>query len=378
MYQHLYSEFLRRHPGVQHFACHSHHYWPDVTRQAMLDYWEDSAALVDQKWAKILGEKLPRTQQLIARQLNFSRPSDITFAPNTHDLLIRLVSTFPRTQTLEVLTTDSEFYSFERQIRRWEELGRVRVTRVPSEPFHDFEERFQNTMRSKSWDLVFLSHVFFNSGVAVRDLEKLVTAAPPSTLLVIDGYHSYMALPVDLSRIGERAYFVAGGYKYAQSGEGCCFMTLPGTKDRKPEITGWFAEMGQLTNFQNQVGFADDGTRFAGSTLDYTSLYRMHAVLELFEREGITVEKIHQHVLRQQRHFLEALPRLAPLGLHREQILGRPNFEGHGHFFTFELGSAEKVSAVSQALEQRKILTDSRKTRLRFGFGLYHEGPYSL
>ncbi|MFN8791681.1 MAG: aminotransferase class V-fold PLP-dependent enzyme [Bdellovibrionales bacterium] len=378
MYRHLYSEFLQRHSGKQHFASHSHHFWPDVTRQAMLDYWEDSASLTDRKWSKILGEKVPRTQELIARHLKFSRPADITFAPNTHDFLIRLMSSFSTNKPLEVLTTDSEFYSFERQMRRWEEVGKVRLTRVPSQPFEDFEQRFRAALSAKAWDLVFLSHVFFNSGVAVRNLETLVEAAPASSVFVLDAYHSYMALPVDLSKLGDRVYFLAGGYKYAQSGEGCCFMTLPQVKDRKPEITGWFAELGNLSNFQNEVGFADDGTRFAGSTLDYTALYRMLAVLELFEREGITVEKIHTHVRRQQRYFLEALPQLKSLGLSAEQILGRPDLEGHGHFLTFELGSAEKVSAISQALEKRGLLTDSRKSRLRFGFGLYHEGPYTL
>ena len=66
MYQQFYQRFLQANAGKQHFACHSHHYWPDVTRDAMLEYWDDTARLVDDKWQYIFTEKVPQTQQLIA------------------------------------------------------------------------------------------------------------------------------------------------------------------------------------------------------------------------------------------------------------------------------------------------------------------------
>ena len=59
MYKQWYSHFLKNHPGVQHFACHSHHYWPDVTREAHLQYWEDSAKYVDDKWGHFFSEIIP-------------------------------------------------------------------------------------------------------------------------------------------------------------------------------------------------------------------------------------------------------------------------------------------------------------------------------
>ena len=65
MYQQFYQRFLTANKGKQHFACHSHHYWPDVSRDAMLEYWDDSARLVDDKWHYIFSEKVPQTQQLI-------------------------------------------------------------------------------------------------------------------------------------------------------------------------------------------------------------------------------------------------------------------------------------------------------------------------
>ena len=75
---------------------------------------------------------------------------------------------------------------------------------------------------------MFVSQVFFNSGYALPDIDALVDAvATPERLVVIDGYHAFLALPVDLSRIADRAFYLAGGYKYAMAGEGACFMHCP-------------------------------------------------------------------------------------------------------------------------------------------------------
>ncbi|HBN88652.1 MAG TPA: selenocysteine lyase, partial [Rheinheimera sp.] len=92
MYQQFYQRFLQANAGKQHFACHSHHYWPDVTRDAMLEYWDDTARLVDDKWQYIFAEKVPQTQQLIADILQLPQPEQIVFAPNTHELVMRLLS----------------------------------------------------------------------------------------------------------------------------------------------------------------------------------------------------------------------------------------------------------------------------------------------
>ena len=47
------------------------------------------------------------------------------------------------------------------------------------------------------------------------------------TFVVIDGYHGFMAMPTMLESIQDRAFYVAGGYKYAMSGEGVCFLHSP-------------------------------------------------------------------------------------------------------------------------------------------------------
>ena len=53
-------------------------------------------------------------------------PDAIVFAPNTHDLLVRLVGGAPRAaRPIRVLTSDGEFHSARRQFARWEESGGI-------------------------------------------------------------------------------------------------------------------------------------------------------------------------------------------------------------------------------------------------------------
>ncbi len=371
MYQKYYTLFLKAQNEHQHFAAHSHHYWPDVTREATIEYWDDSAKFVDHKWEKIFNEKLPQTQKLIAEILNISSSENITFAPNTHELLFRLISSLDwnKKDKIQILTTDSEFYSFERQIRRLQELPYFEIHFVQTEPLSDFNQRFLNKIQSQKWDMVFFSHVFFNSGAVFKDYEKAVRATNPEALVVMDAYHGFMAVPTDLKSVEDRLYYIAGSYKYAQGGEGCCFLISPKNQLR-PFYTGWFANMNGLSNFQKEVGYSNDGYRLAGSTMDYTALYRLHSSLELFKKEKISVPQIHQHIQKMQKIFLEKIGSMEKCPLKKENLIIN-DLNHHGHFLTFELKSTEMATGLVEHLRKNKIICDSRKNRIRFGFGLY-------
>lgn len=371
----FYQRFLSANPGVQHYACHSHHYWPDVTRDAMLKYWDDSAKWVDDKWDHMFGETVPAVQRQISRVLNLKTPQQIVFAPNTHELLFRLLSCFDWSKPLKVLTTDSEFHSFNRQIRRLNELANVEVVMVPTEPFADVQQRLVTAASALQPDLVFVSQVFFNSGVCVGRLDPLVTALEQccQATIAIDGYHAFMALPTDLSILEGRIFYLAGSYKYAQGGEGCCFMVVPSTTAFRPLYTGWFAEFGALSGERHhQVQYASDGYRFAGATMDLSAMYRLRSVLSLYEEKAIGVWHIHQYVQRLQSKFLQELARYSHPWLNEHNLLRNGDAE-HGHFLTFRGPSADAVAELAQGLKRRAIHTDYRGDRLRFGFAPYLE-----
>src|SRR5436853_7815351 len=76
-----------------HAAAHSHHPWPDVTFEAQQQAWLDAARLADDKWDEVFGSVLPEAAGHITGRLGLSDPGAIAFAPSTHALVMRLLST---------------------------------------------------------------------------------------------------------------------------------------------------------------------------------------------------------------------------------------------------------------------------------------------
>jgi selenocysteine lyase/cysteine desulfurase len=351
-----------------HVAAHSHHPWPDVTLEAQEAAWHDAARLLDRKWEHIFGDAVPAAQRHVARVLNLPDPSTVTFGPNTHSFVLRIMSCFPADRTVRVLTTSSEFHSFSRQLARLEENGLVQVTRVATEPFESFEARFTDAAAKDGYDLVFLSQVYFDSSFRVRDLAAVVRAVgDTNAFVVIDGYHGFMAMPTDMSAIARRAFYLAGGYKYAMAGEGACFLHCPPGYGPRPRDTGWYAEFSALERRGGGVAYADDGSRFIGATFDVSGLYRFNAVQDWLAREGWTVTDMLAHVRGIEHVFLSELHRLdAPI---RSADLLIPNEASRGRFLAFRTTDAANIAA---GLAAQNIIVDHRGDRLRIGFGIYH------
>ncbi len=369
-----FSRFLSAASGQLHFAAHSHHYWPDVTLAAQERAWLDAAQLTDRKWARIYGEILPDVRDHIRCLLGGASPDSIAFAPNTHEFIVRLFSCFPAGKKIRILTTGSEFYSFSRQIRRMEEDGLVQVTRLETEPFVSFSQRFCDMLAQHDYDLVFVSHVFFDSGFFWPHIHNAVDAVRNSeTFFVVDGYHGFMAVPTDLAHVEKRIFYMAGGYKYAMAGEGACFMHCPPQYGLRPVNTGWFAEFSALSGVQAdaQVSYGPGGNRFMGATFDPTGLYRLQASLSWLRQNNVTVDKIRNHVHHLQRLFMDlADAELGQTEINHRNLVVPMTINDRGSFLTFRTPQASRLQEV---LETHGIIVDRRGDRLRFGFGIYHD-----
>jgi selenocysteine lyase/cysteine desulfurase len=365
-----FSRFRNADPDRLHFAAHSHAYWPDVTRAAQLQLWDDAAELVDEKWPRALGAVWPAVAAGIAQHLRLPDPATLVSAVNTHEFVNRLISALPLDRVPVIVTTDSEFHSFKRQTERLAEDKLIQLVTVPTEPFATFPARLVEAVSAHGPDMVFVSQVFFNSGYALPDLDALVDAvAAPDRLTVIDGYHAFLALPVDLSHVADRAFYLAGGYKYAMAGEGACFMHCPPGFAPRPRNTGWYASFASLSGPQDKVGYATDGMRFMGATFDPSGLYRLRASLRWMSGLDLDAAKIHAHVMALQEIFLKGI-QAEPIGLFDPANLVVPaNEKSRGNFLTFEHPDA---AAWQTRLKTKNIVVDVRGTRLRVGFGLYH------
>lgn len=372
-YKRLFQRALAAAPDRLHFAAHSHHLWPDASFVGHLAYWEDSARLADRKWERVLGEIFPAGQRHVADELGLPDPSTVVFAPNTHELLVRMVSAFPR-KPVRILATEGEFHSFRRQAARWLEGGSITLEKVPIGPDFGapagsgFSERLLARARSGEHDLIFVSQLMYGSGLAFGGIEALAALArPEGPWVAIDGYHGFMAVETDLSAVADRLFYLSGGYKYAMAGEGAGLMHAPPGYGPRPEVTGWFAEFDDLSLPPGTCGYLPDARRFMGATFDATGLYRFVAVRDMLADEGLTTGKISAHVAMLRDRLLAGLP-ATPLG--EAKLLNPPGNAPQARFLALE---HPKAQGWKKALEEQDVITDVRGDVLRIGIGLYHD-----
>src|SRR5262245_9305402 len=74
---------------------HSHQAWPDVVRDAMDRFFDDSARFVDDKWSEVVFPKMDRVGARILQRMAFSPSDAIAFGRSTHELVFRLLTCLP-------------------------------------------------------------------------------------------------------------------------------------------------------------------------------------------------------------------------------------------------------------------------------------------
>ena len=367
----LFSKSLSAAPDRLHFAAHSHHLWPDASFEGQVECWEDAAGLADNKWDRVMGEVWPEAQANVAAELGSGDPSAIVFASNTHDFLIRLQAACPRggSGPLRVLMSDGEFHSARRQMARWAESGDIELKKVAAEPFDDFTPRFLEAATSGSFDLILVSHVLFNSGRMFEALPDLAAVGQPEgPWVVIDAYHSFMAVPAPVDdAVARSAFVLGGGYKYAMAGEGMGFMHCPPGFGPRPPLTGWFAEFDDLTLPPGMVGYSSDAMRFMGATFDPSALYRFNAIQRTLKENGLSTGRIAAQVAGLQSRLLDSI---AGTALGGAELLNPLDGGPHARFLAFRGPNAQRWCAELMA---KGCVTDVRGDVLRIGFGLYHD-----
>jgi selenocysteine lyase/cysteine desulfurase len=382
-YKHLFSRALAAAPRRLHFAAHSHHLWPDASWDGQAEAWNDAARLADHKWDRVMGPVWHEAQHHVADELKLPDPSTVVFAPSTHDLILRLFSAQSGKKP-RVLSTTGEFHSFSRQAASWMLSGAIEWSQMAP-------ELIAGAAATGQYDLIFASHIQFNNGIALPDLEALaLTSDPDGPWIVLDGYHGFMATPTDLSAIANRVFYLAGGYKYAMAGEGVAFLHAPHGFGPEPAITGWFAEFDQLALSKRGLGYPADARRFLGSTFDPSGLYRFNAVQRMLKAEGLTTELISAHCAELKQRFVEAceLPGFTLLNgprynfaadMHDEESKAaalrglNPASQQRARFLAYMSDEDDYAARIQTELEKHGVIVDVRNDVLRIGFGLYQD-----
>ena len=367
-----YFHFLsadQRDPTRLLLTGHSHQAWPDVARQGILEAFEDAAQHVDDKWGAVFA-KADVVRRDIARLASVNA-DEIALAQNTHELFSRFLSALPLKQKPLIIATDGEFHSVYRQLCALEQAGIIEVKWIPSDRADLLSEKIATAVENaqgRCAAAVTSSVLFQTSAIVPRLAELAQSCLEHDVRLFIDAYHSFKVVPFSLNNMGKAqsiTYLSGGGYKYAQWGEGVCWLRVPQDDDLKPIFTGWFSDFEHLhqpryetTGVARPIRYGRrPADRFAGSTFDPTSLYRAARVIEFFDEVGLDIETLRYLSLHQTQKLIDGLsPVLRP-------ITPVAN-EARGGFVAFHVEHAQHWS---QELRELNVFTDARGNALRFG-----------
>lgn len=358
-----YTQFLRVPANASRrilLTGHSHQAWPDVARAGQDQAFLDAATHVDDKWSRVFAVQ-DELRAYIAERIE-ARAQELAFASNTHELVTRFLSALDLHRRPHLVTTTGEFHSMERQLRRLGEEG-IEVTWVDAAPADTLAERVAAEVRDTT-AAVLVSSVLFETSTIVPALGIIAECARArGARVLVDAYHAWHVVPFTLADVGgDDVFVVAGGYKYAQWGEGTCFLRVPPGNALRPVYTGWFAGFAELEARRDRartVGYESDGAvAFAGSTFDPASFYRAVAVTRFAHEQGLTLARLRALSIRQTGRIIEAAQRL---GL---PVATPLDARHRGGFVAIETPLAAQI--VSE-LRREGIYVDARGTKLRLG-----------
>ncbi len=346
-----YSAFLRE--GRVLLTGHSHQAWPDVAREGLVRSFEDAAEHVDDKWARAAA-MADRVREAVVEQLG-GRAADVALGQSTHELVTRLLSGLDLRRRPHLVTTTGEFHSLSRLLRGLVEVG-LEVTFVDTQPVPTLAARLARAVREDT-AAVLASSVLFETSSVVPGMEEAIAAAHRvGAEVLLDAYHAYNVVPL---RVPDSVFVVGGGYKYAQWGEGVCFLRVPPDCALRPILSGWFSDFANLDRARTDgpVGYGPRGAdRFAGNTYDPASHYRAAAVIDFFRAERLDVGRLRATSLAQTRRLLE--------GLEAHEVLTPREDDARGGFVSVRVPEAARVVA---AMRAEGVYVDSRGDVLRLG-----------
>jgi kynureninase len=146
-------------------------------------------------------------------------------------------------------------------------------------------------------------------------------------------------------------------------------MRIPPGCDLRPAYTGWFADFANLARpreLGKPVSYGEGGRRFAGATFDASASYRAKAVMDHWDRLGLTVPALHTMYQAQTRRIIDRLSARAP----DLPLVSSTEDQRRGGFVTVRHARASEAVA---RLRERGVLVDARSDLLRVG-----PAPYLL
>jgi len=348
------------------FTGHSHQAWPDVAKEGLQESFEVAASEVDNKW-EIAFEKVEMLRNYLRNF--YDDPNGMyCLGENTHHLLVSWLSSFDLKNKPKIITTDSEFHSMSRQLKRLQEEG-LEVVTVDGHA-DDIVEQIESQIDDRV-SAVMLSRIYYNSGIINQHINEVAKITRTHNVpLMIDDYHGTNVIPLSISDENlEDCYVLIGGYKYLQWGEGNCFLRYPKDCNLRPAITGWFSSFSKLdeSKEEEKVSYSDPNQLFASGTFDSTSQFRAAKVVDFFEKMGLTPQVLYKQYKAQikllRNTFLDNDFDTEVIQLAHQQPV-----KNIGGFLALKSPFARTIRA---KLMGKGVFTDARGDILRFGTAPY-------
>lgn len=348
------------------FTGHSHQAWPDVVEESFSEYWSLVSENIDQKWDACF-EKVGVLQDYLERFYQDSTGL-YSYGANTHGLLTAWISALPLKSKPQLITTEAEFHSVFRQVSRLKEEG-LDIVFVPTYPLEGFADRLISSISEKTSGVI-ISRVYYNSGLINGELLPVSEYCNKRHIpLLIDDYHGTNVVPLAIVDTPFHLnYFLIGGYKYLQWGEGNCFLRFPASTSLRPAITGWFSSFDSLQQPRSTlVSYSNGPNRFMGGTIEPFSAFRAAKVVSFFDEQNLSPEVLAEQYQHQVAYALAAFRNL---DLPKEwiRVVGDEDATQRGGFLALNSPIAGQLH---ESLRNRGVFTDYRDRILRFGMAPY-------
>ena len=380
---------------------------PKVLRDS-LDSLQSLYLLGNPTWDTFFEKIIPEASQSIGKLLSIpTGMAQVHFGSNSHELIVRLLSSYllgnvsktDKQASFRVLTSDCEFVSISRQLNRLVEEATVDWQTVAAEPTQSFPQRIMESVLEaqnihKPFSIIYVSQVtYLRQQTLIPDVNSFVcdlhdvidkeNTGDHLPLVIIDGYHGFMAFPTDLSKSADKCCYVGGLIKHAGCGANAAFLTLPKCwHNLRPTLTGWLADPSVLV--PGSQGFEPgvptgyhEGMMLQGGTPSYILplivFNRLQKAWAEAEPVQISIEKIHAYVLKLHDRFLEQLPPHGTIGITQQTlVVPLEPTKYRSHTLVFEQPSSKDAKELSEHFRENGLLVDCRKNCVRIGFGPYH------
>jgi len=353
-----------RHAGVAsriQLTGHTHQALPDMAERGYSEHWNALNKYGEERWDEVFACAYEVRQGFAA--LLEDEAENIALASSVHDLVVRFLSALPLLQRPRIVTTDAEHPSVARQLLRLSEQH-IELVMVPAVPAETLIERLAAALDDKTAALC-MSSVNFVSGHLALELDTLMPHCQKLGVeLFVDAYLSINVQHFSLADYNLQQAFVAGGgAKYCQLGGGNCFMHVPPGRNFRPIVTGWFGCFDPLLDnpASTPLAYADDASRFSGSSNDALCHFRARHVFSYFRQRGLNVDLLHD-INDHQKAVLER--EFTRCDLDDKLITLSTDIEYFGGFLSFKSPCSQRLC---EKMRDRGVHTDYRKHWLRMG-----------